>query len=600
MKNFFKRVVATVLRLLATVFGFIIFLAIGYFVIKGILLYNIEKPKLKDNSVLHIALKGKLVERTLEVRLPLKPFEDRQLELISLLEIKKAIQKAQEDDKIEGIYLELRELQGGWASLEEIREALIDFKEEGKFIVAYGELYNQKAYYLASLADKIILHPEGAFFFSGLSKKVVFYKSLFQKLDAEPLIFRAGEYKSAVEPFSRKDMSQESREQDSLLLFSIYDHFISEIAAARKIEGIFLKKIADSLLIRTPQDAYNYQLVDKVGYFDEVESIMKDKLDLDEDEVINYVPFKKYTAYLRHKTPQSTKDNIAVLVAEGDIVNGRGRPYSIGAKYFAESIRRIREDEKIKAVVVRINSPGGYALASDIIWRELVLTKAKKPLVASMSDVAASGGYYVAMACDRIVAQPTTVTGSIGVFGLWVDAGKLLEEKLGITTDVIKTAKSADIFHLGWPLGLNTGRPLTAYEKKFMQETIEKVYDRFLEKVAEGRDLTKASVARIASGRVWTGTLAKENGLVDKLGSLDDAIKMAAEAADLDDDEYTVAYWPKQEITFEEILGDWTGLVKEKIVRHSLGETYPHLESMKKLVNMTGVQARLPYAVEIE
>ena len=598
MRDFFKRVVATVLRLVAMVLGVITFLTLGYLVIKGILLCNFGRPKLKDNSVLHIALKGKLVERTLDVPLPLKSLEVRQADLIGLLEIKKAIQKAREDKKIKGIYLELRELQGGWASLEEIREALVEFKKAGKFILAYGEIYNQKTYYIASLADKIILPPEGTFYFSGLSKKTIFYQLLFKKIDAEPLIFRSGEYKSAVEPFSRKNMSQESREQDTLLLFSIYDHFISKIARARKIEETCLKKLANSLSIRDPQDAYHYRLVDQIGYFDEVESLMKDQLDLNKGKAINYVPLKKYTAYLNYRAPQPTQNNIAVLVAEGDIVNGKGKPYSIGAAYFAESIRRIREDKTIKAVVLRINSPGGYALASDIIGRELALTKAKKPLIASMSDVTASGAYDLAVACDRIVAQPTTVTGSIGVFKLWLDVGKLLEEQLGITTDVVKTAKSADIFHLGWPLGLNTGRPLTVYEKKFMQETVEKTYDRFLEKVAAGRNLPKASVARIASGRVWTGAHAKEYGLVDKLGSLDDAIKMAAAAANLE--EYTVTYEPKQKITFEEILGDWTGLIKEEIMRHSLGESYPYFESLKKLVNMEGVQARLPYTIEIE
>jgi protease-4 len=517
-------------------------------------------------------------------------FKGEQEQVIDLLALKDVIKHAAVDSNIQGIYLEANALKAGWASLEEIRNALLSFQKSGKFIVAYGEHYTQKTYYLASLADDIVLHPEGMFPLRGLSQTVFFYKALLDQLEVAPQVFRVGEYKSAVEPFIRQDMSQASKHQSSELLNAIYDHFLANIAIARGLKKTSIRAMADALLVVMPRDACCAKLVSQVGHFDDAESLIKTKLSLAREASINYVSFNKYA--LLKKTLQSSKKQIAVLIAEGNIVDGFGAPGTIGSKDLASSLRTIREDDSIQAVVLRINSPGGSALAADVLWKELILTKARKPVVASMSDVAASGGYYLASACTHILAHPTTITGSIGIFGLFFDIHALLSNKLGITTDAVKTGSSADLFE-------NPGRPLNNHEKTMIQKVVDKGYNTFLERVAAGRQVNKQAVARVAGGRVWTGKMAQEKGLVDELGGLETAIQVAAKLAAIGD-EYAVSYWPRPQTLPEQVLSGWKNHVSSETVLSTLQANFPVFKHMQELIDMTGIQARLPYIIEIE
>jgi len=504
--------------------------------------------------------------------------------------LKDAIKHAREDKNIQGIYLEASALRAGWASLEEIRNALLSFQKTGKFIVAYGENYTQKTYYLASLADEIVLHPAGIFPLKGLSQTVFFYKTLLDKLEVAPQVFRVGEYKSAVEPFTRQDMSQASKHQSGKLLDAIHDHFLSSIAIARGLEKASIQTMVDALSVVIPRDACHAKLASQVGHFDDAEALIKNRLSLAQEAHINYVPFANYALF--KKTPRSSKKQIAVLIAEGNIIDGTGAPGTIGSKDLATSLKAIRKNKSIKAVVLRINSPGGSALAADVLWKELILTKAQKPVVASMSDVAASGGYYMAAACNRILAHPTTITGSIGIFGLFFDVHALLSNELGITTDVVKTGSSADLFE-------NPGRSFNSHEKKMIQKVVDEGYNTFIERVAAGRNMDKELVERVAAGRVWTGQLAQEKGLVDELGGLEAAIQAAAELAAIED-EYTVSYWPRLQTLSEQVRSGWKNHVGNETALRTLQASFPALKPMQELINMTGIQARSPYMIEIE
>jgi len=565
-----------------------IFVSMALFISMGVLLLQPNKPKITDKTVLHIALRGQVVEHApgiLKRRL-----RGERGQVIDLFVLKDAIERAREDKNIRGIYLEASALRAGWASLAEVRSLLSSFKQAGKFIVAYGEQYTQKTYYLASLADEIVLHPAGLFPFKGLSQTVFFYKELLDKFKVAPQVFRVGEYKSAVEPFIRRDMSQASKRQNSRLLHTIHDHFLREIAMARGLQKDALQTMTDDLSVVLPSDAHQAKLIDEVAHFDDAEALIKKRLSLSEEASVNYVLFDEYVAF---KAPhQSTPNKIAVLIAEGNIVDGAGTLGTISAEALTTSLNAIREDQSIKAVVLRINSPGGSALASDVLWKELILTKAQKPLVASMSDVAASGGYYLAAACDRILAHPTTITGSIGIFGLFFDVHALLNGGLGITTDVVKTGRSADLFE-------NIGRPLERHESATIQRLVERGYAIFLERVAAGRKMDKKAVARVASGRVWSGQLAKEKGLVDELGGLEEAVQVAANLAAIEG-EYTVSYWPKPKNLYNQLLDDWESRVGGSATLCTLQRDLPVLQHTQALLDMRGIQARLPYTMEIE
>lgn len=575
-------------QVLATVLGcFVAFILLVSLVIGLVFFSTQQSPsKLSKKTVLHIALQGKVVEHISRSKLEILREGDKNL--IDLVVLKKAIRSAQEDACISGIYLELGQLQGGWAILAEISTTLRVFKAAGKFIIAYGEHYNPKTFYLASLADELVWNPAGSFFFKGLSLSVLFYKGLFDKLEISPQIFRVGQYKSATEPFTRYAMSEASQHQSQVILHTIYDQLIDQIASNRNLSPASLRKMATTLSVTLPQEAQKAQLITQIGHVDDVESLIRAKLGLTAETDIDYIAFNKYNP--PSKTLPSSKAQIAVLVATGPITENSEFSHGIIPKTLMASLKKIKKDPNVKAIVLRINSPGGSVLASEKLWKELMITRTHKPIIASMADIAASGGYYLAAACNHIMAHPTTLTGSIGIFGLYFNIHDLLKNKLGITVDGVKTTPSADL--------LDMSRTLTAQEQAIIQKSINQGYANFLERVATSRAMSPAAIAPLAGGRVWPGTLAKQHGLVDELGSLEDAIKRAATLANVQET-YTVSYWPKS-TTWPEAISRWESMLRKNIVEHVLGTRHADISIIQKFDNMRGIQALLPYEITID
>lgn len=579
---------------LATLVGLFVFLFLSFFILAGIgaALSSEEKAVIKENSVLKLNLDRPIHEVGVE-----NPFSDLSLpftendDVIGLKDIREALSLARNDDKIKGVYLGVEDPNAGWASLEEIRNELLEFKKSKKFIYSYGEYYSEKGYYLASVADKIYLNPAGGMEWNGLSAEYDFYKGTFDKLEIKPLVFRVGEFKSAVEMFSRKDMSESSKKQSVELLTALYNTFLEKISVARGISTSDLRGWADSLAITNPEAAQKYKLVTHAGYYDEVETSLKKELNLGDTKNIEFVSLSKY---LKGDHPASDGDfnkRIAVVVAEGNIVSGDGGDSNIGSDKFIKELKKIRENDKIKSVVLRINSPGGSSLASDVMWREIKLTAAKKPVIASMSDVAASGGYYLAMACDTIVAQPNTITGSIGIFAMLFNVQDFMNNKLGITFDGVKTNPHAD-----WP---TLTREMTDFEKDKIQRSVNQGYATFTSKAALGRKMPVEKLRSLASGRVWSGIEAKSNGLVDILGGLDEAIRVAAKAANLKDKEYRVRFYPEKINPVQDMINKMIGKSEDRIVAQQLGELAPYVKMYRNLLSMEGLQARMPFELRI-
>ena len=589
MRQFFKFVLATIVGLVAFSFiGFLIFAGVI-----GAAASADGKKEVAANSVLELKLNEPLTERGRGREFG--PFGGSGS--TGLIEIKEAIKRAKTDGDIKGILLNLELVQGGMASLEEVRDALLDFKKSGKFVVAYHEVSSEKSFYLSSVANEIYLHPQGTLEFNGLSSEVMFYKRLFEKAGIEPYIFRVGSFKSAVEPFFRENFSDSARYQTVSFLNSINGHMIGQVAKSRGIAPERLKVISDSMLVHNAPDALRLKMVTKLGYFDEVQDYMRGKLGLAKDKKPNLVSLGDYNDGDKDedKEENTSSNRIAVIYAEGDIVTGKGSDDNIGSTKFAEAIRKARLDEKVKAVVLRINSPGGSSLASDIIYREVTLTKKVKPIIASMSDVAASGGYYIAMACDTIVAHPNTITGSIGVFGVLPNVQKLLADKLGITVDRVTTGKFSDLPTIT--------RPLSDFEKRTLQGEVNSIYADFTSKAALGRRMPVERLRRIASGRVWSGIEAKGNGLVDVLGDYEDALEIAAARAHLKADDYRVQRLPRQRSSFEALMARFGGddvEVKARAIKAELGPLYPAYAQYQQLLQLRGVQAKLPYSLEIK
>ena len=582
MKSFF-------INLLATLTGLFIFCVVGFIVLLGIIgavaSSGDEAPVVKENSVLYIPLSGMLVEQVIE-----NPMEELLGEGISQISIRDAIQAieaAKTNDNIKGIYIESKYLMASYASLQEIRDAIISFKESGKFVYAYGEYMSESDYYLASVADSIYLNPEGSLEFNGMAANLMFYKGLFDKLDIEPIVFRVGQYKSFVEPYTRKDMSDENREQYTELLNSIYDFYLKNVADARGLDVLELERISDGMLIQFAEDAEKFGLVNRVVYEDVVKDLIKDKVGVSESKDINFLSLSDYI-----KTTTSgisiKKDKIAVIVANGEIVPSAGEDEGIGGEQFARLIRNAREDKNVKAIVLRINSPGGSLLGSDLIWREVKLTNGVKPIIASMGGVAASGGYYIAMAADTIIAQPNTITGSIGIFSILFNVENFLDNKLGLTHDVVGTGDHSDF--------ITVTREYTPYEMAFMQGSVEEGYRTFTSKVAEGRGMDVEDVLAIAGGRVWTGLQAKENGLVDVLGDYNDAIEIAAKAAGIE--EYSLKVYPVQKPFFEKLMSEFGGQTRTFFSKDNI--LAPYEKQLKSLKRLEGIQARMPGDLIIE
>ncbi|WP_373400083.1 signal peptide peptidase SppA [Algoriphagus halophilus] len=577
-------------NVLAVIVGLIIFSVLSILVSFGIIgmiaASGNEEVTVKENTILHLNLNGRtIVERTSEDDLDIPIFGSvlGQPNTAGLVNLKKAIEEAKTNPSIKGIYLNTGFVLAGQANLLELREAFEDFKTSGKFILAYDEVYTEGGYYLASVADEIYLNPMGGIDFNGYSSDVLFFTGLFEKVGIKPEVFRVGEFKSAVEPFILKKMSDENRLQTQAFLSDINANALKGIADSRGINLDSLTKTNNLMLVREPEDAVTYNLITDLAYEDEIHAKLREKLGLSEDDTISTINATKLNTTVKSKNITS-RNRIAVILAEGEIVSGDAEGV-ISSDKFAKEIRKARKDDNIKAIVLRVNSPGGSVLASEVIWREMVEAKRVKPVYVSMGEVAASGGYYISAPADTIVAQPNTITGSIGIFGLWFNTKDFLNDKLGITTDVVETGELSDF--------MNPTRDLTEVERKIVQTSVEKGYETFISKVAKGRGMNPEDVKAVASGRVWTGNQAIERGLVDVLGGLDDTIELAAQRINAGDD-YRVVYYPQKKPWFEQLMSDFGENVKLKMLKSELGENFTLYQQAQKLKNYQGIQVRMP------
>jgi len=548
-----------------------------------------SKKEIKNNSVLLIDFKQEIKDRTLDNPFSNFSFEGLGDKAIGLDKIIENIQAAKNDSNIKGIYLHVTSLEAGMAATEEIRNTLLDFKTSNKFIYAYSEMFSQKTYYLASVADKILLNPQGDFDFKGLSAQIMFFKKALDNLQVDVQIFRHGKFKSAIEPFMLDKMSESNRLQTEQFLGSIWNNMLTQISKERKITVDELNVMADELKINSPDDALSNKLVDGLNYDDEVKNIIRKKLSIEENGKINFVKIDDYEAEKSILEDNFNNNKIAVIYAVGSIESGEGDDETIGSERIANAIKEARLDDKVKAIVLRVNSPGGSALASDVMWREVTLAKKTKPFIVSMGDVAASGGYYISCAADKIFAQPNTITGSIGVFGIMPNAQKMLSEKLGITIDTVNTNKHSDMGGIF--------RGVTENERTKIQNSVENVYDVFTKRVAEGRKMKQSDVDSIGQGRVWSGTDALKIKLVDELGGLDKAIEFAAKKTNLSD--YSIMQLPKVKNPIEELFNDIEKETEAKVIKNQLGDSYKYLKNLKTIINLKGVQARMPYELLI-
>ena len=588
--------------LLAAFLGTLIALVVNFFIKIGVVTSMISalsaptetSTVVKPNSVLHMKLDYAIPDRTTD-----NPFGGinfntmESQDMTGMNDILRNIEHAKTDNNIKGIYLEMSSIPTSTATLEEIRNKLIEFKESGKFIVAYGENYSQSSYYIASIADKIFLNPEGALDLHGMASQITFYKHLLDKLDIEMQIVRGpnNRFKSAVEPYFLDKMSEANREQMDKLLGSIWGQILMGISQNRNISVEQLNKIADNLeTIFNADKALEYGLVDNLYYKDQVLDELKGLTGSNKD--INAVGNANYAK--SYKDKNQSKNEVAIIYASGQIFDGKGdETANIYSENLSKTIRKAREDDNVKAIVLRVNSPGGSAVASAIIGRELDLTKEVKPIIVSMGNYAASGGYWISAKADYIYADPTTLTGSIGVFGTFPNAQGFLNDKIGLTFDVAKTNENADF-------GTIT-QPLTEFQYGKLQENVVKTYDQFTKRVAEGRGLTQSYVDSIGQGRVWAGIDAIEIGLVDQLGDMEDAIAYAAEKANLGSD-YKVTEWPKQKDFFTRMMESMNNSDDklDAAMRSKLGGYYDYVKGIENLQKNTGIQARMPFDMIIE
>ncbi len=581
--------------LIVHVLYFLLFMMIGLSSISG---GSTSDVSVKDNSVLRISLTADM---------PDKVTDGMDFDFMSMTTIKrlglndalKSIEKAKTDDRIKGIYLDMDGASAGTATIEELRNKLIEFKESGKFIISYATAYSQFGYYLASVADEIYVNPQGGMSWQGMCSQIMFYKNVLEKLGVEMQVFRHGQFKSAVEPYICDKMSPANRKQYSVLLNSIWGRVCQGISEARGISVEDLNMYADSLSLRKAQDAVALKFADAVKYYDEVIDELKAKSGFDGKDKDMFIDLEKYAkASVPGVKENKSKNEVAVLFAEGEIVDGNGGKGQMGGDKIAEELRKIRENDDVKAVVLRVNSPGGSGLASEVMWREIQKVKqAGKPIVVSMGNLAASGGYYISCSADYIYAQPTTLTGSIGVFGMFPNLQGLVTDKIGVTIDTVCTNAHADFG--------TTMRPVTEMEYNYVQQSIEDFYDTFLTRVFDGRKgkgaeghvlSEKALVDSIGQGRVWAGSDAIAIGLVDELGSLNDAVKKAVELANLSD--YKVVEYPTKKEWFEELVEQFD--ISTRIMKSELGENYMYYQNAKRIAETSGIQARMEHDIVIK
>ncbi|MBP6517120.1 MAG: signal peptide peptidase SppA [Chitinophagales bacterium] len=576
---------------LATVVGLFLFMFIGLFILIGIAA-SAGKEKavtVKPNSVLKLDLNYDIPEKTNSN--PFSSFDYgsfKPRKATGLNDIVAALRKAATDNNIKGIYLDMGVNPNGYATLEVIRQELLAFKKSKKFIYAYGAMVSQKSYYLASVADKIILNPSGGMEITGFGREIMYYKNALDKLGIEVQQFHCGQFKSAIEPYTRDNMSEPNRQQLLALYGDVYQHFLTHVGESRKIDTAALNTAINDLKVFMPEDCKALNIVDELGYFDQLISAVKDKAGIDKKEELKFTDFTSYVASAEPEA-SSSSNKVAVIYMEGEIVDGQGKDGQIGGDEFAKIIRKARMDENVKALVLRVNSPGGSALASDIMWREVVMARKDKPVVVSFGDVAASGGYFISCNSDRIFAEPTSITGSIGIFGLIPNAKKLLNEKLGITTDNVEVTR-----HGAFNMVTN---PFDEEERAIIQKTIEKGYREFKGRVAEGRGKDTAYIETIAQGHVYTGNQAIQNGLVDEIGGLDKAIQFAVKKANLK--EYKLKEYPEEK-DFATQISEAFGEAKMQMIKSELGDQYEFYKTLDVIRKGTGIQMRMPYDLGVE
>ncbi|MBY2899581.1 signal peptide peptidase SppA [Bacteroides fragilis] len=592
MKDFFKFTLATLTGIVLS--GIVLFI-IGIATLVGIISSSDTETVVKKNSVMMLDLKGTLVERTQEsLEGLLGKFTGEAGNTYGLDDILASIKKAKENDNIKGIYIQASWLDAPYASLQAIRTALEDFKESGKFVVAYSDNYTQGLYYLSSVADKVMLNPKGMIEWRGLASAPIFYKDLLQKLGIEMQVFKVGTYKSAVEPFTSTEMSPANKEQVTAFIGSTWNQILDGVSASRKIEKDSLNAYADRMLMFYPSDeSVKCGLADTLIYQNNVRSYLKTLVKISEDDRLPILGLDDMINIKKSVPKDKSGDILAVYYASGEITDYDGSATSdegiVGSKMIRD-LRKLKEDDNVKAVVLRVNSPGGSAFASEQIWHAVKELKANKPVIVSMGDYAASGGYYISCAADSIIAEPTTLTGSIGIFGM-IPNVKGLTEKIGLTFDVVKTNKFSDFGNLM--------RPVNGDERALLQMMISQGYDLFVSRCAEGRHMTKEGIEKIAEGRVWTGEMAKGIGLVDELGGIDKALEIAARKAELKG--YTIVSYPTKKDILSTLLDvQPNNYVESQVLKSQLGDYYKDFNLLRNIKERAMIQARVPFELNVK
>ncbi|MFO7574881.1 MAG: signal peptide peptidase SppA [Bacteroidales bacterium] len=588
MKSFIKTVLAVITGIIlsSVIFFFFMIMMIGVMISSG------KKPVVvSDKSVLVLKTGVQIPDRG-------NPNPSFTFDLMNMTmspttglnDILANLKRAEEDPKIKGVIIETGILPSGWATASEVRQALLKFRESGKFVISYTDyILTQESYYVSTAADRIYINPAAIIELQGISAEVMFFKKALEKIGVEVQIIRHGKFKGAVEPFLLDRLSDENREQIASFTGSIWNSVVNDISAARKLEPAEINRIADLMLAFDPDEALRLNLIDGLLYKDMLSDTLRMLCEIDPDKKIKTVSMAQYSKVPEPKKKSVSEDKIAVIYASGSIVMGKGNETNIGGNAYAEAIREARRDSSVKAIVLRVNSPGGDAIASELIWREADLARQVKPVVVSMGNYAASGGYYISAPATKIICNPATITGSIGVFGRIPNVGKLLNDKIGITTEVVKTNQHSD--------APSITRALTTYEQQVIQNSIKKTYGTFVGHVAEGRGMTFEAVDNIGEGRVWSGTEALSNGLADKAGGLSDAIAEAAELAELET--YSVKELPELVDPYTRIIKELTGDVRLKLAERELGQLAGYISDLREMSTLTGIQARLPYFINL-
>ena len=585
MKDFIKFTFASTL---GVVLAGIVFTILGIVTMVGMVASSDTETTVNENSIFVLDLNGTLSERVQES--PLQELMGENYQAYGLDDILTSIQKAKDNENIKGIYLQAGMMEASCASLEEIRHALKDFKESGKFIVAYGDNYSQGMYYLASVADKVIVNPQGTIAWQGLVSQTIFFKDLLKKIGVEMEIFKVGTYKSAVEPFIATEMSDANREQITAFLNSTWERLLKDISASRGMSEDELNKCADDFMTFAPAETYIANgLADTLLYKDGVLDYLKELSGREADESLRTLSLEDMKNVKRNVPLDKSGNIIAVYYAYGEIDSGTSTDEGIHSQKVIRDLRKLREDETIKAVVLRVNSPGGSAFASEQIWREVTLLKEKKPVIVSMGDYAASGGYYISCAADCIVADPTTLTGSIGIFGMFPMVEDLMTDKLGLHFETVKTNRYADMGDMT--------RPFNDAERAALQNYINNGYKLFVQRCADGRGMSVEAIEKIAEGRVWTGITAKELGLVDELGGLEKALEIAAQQAEVET--YSVINYPGKSDIFTSLLENGKKDYIDGKISETLGEYYDYAKFIQSLKNADRIQARMPFDLRI-